>query len=102
MFKFAIGHIYVKETESSHQNDKTKHAKNIFQMVKKALVKNLKKNQWMDKKTKSKAVEKSKLIEGLIGYPDLVMDKVSQRKGFTITTYLIKTKSISNVLAVCA
>jgi len=80
MFKFAIGHIYVKETESSHQNDKTKHAKNIFQMVKKALVKNLKKNQWMDKKTKSKAVEKSKLIEGLIGYPDLVMDKAKLTK----------------------
>jgi len=80
MFKFAVGHIYVKETESHDQNHKTKNAKNIFQMVKKSLVANLKKNPWMDKKTKAKAVEKSKLIEGLIGYPDLVMDKVKLNK----------------------
>ena len=76
MFKFAVGHIYVKETESHHQNDKAKNAKKIFRTVKKALVANLKRNPWMDKKTKKKAVEKSKLIEGLIGYPDLVMDTV--------------------------
>ena len=76
MFKFAVGHIYVKETESDHQDDKTENVKKIFQTVKKALVANLEKNPWMDKETKARAVEKSKLIEGLIGYPDLVMDKV--------------------------
>ena len=75
MFKFAVGHIYVKETES-HQEDKTENVEKIFETVKKALVANLERNPWMDKETKAKAVEKSKLIEGLIGYPDLVLDMV--------------------------
>ena len=68
--------MYVKETESDDHDKIVKNVKRIFHTIKKALVKNLEQNPWMDKATKSKAVEKSKLIKGLIGYPDLVTDKV--------------------------
>merc|ERR1719400_960365 len=53
---------------------------NIINKIQKSLEAQISNNIWMDAKTKTKAIEKSKLIRFLVGYPDTVLDKTKLTK----------------------
>ena len=53
-----------------------KSVKSIISIIKSALEDMIKQSSWMDDVTKDKAINKSKLIKPMVGFPDIVLDKV--------------------------
>merc|ERR1719400_103246 len=75
-FKYALGHIYVKEKElEGKTTEDIEDVLEIISKIQKSLEDRLSNTTWMDADTKGKASAKSKLIRSLVGYPDTVLDQ---------------------------
>ena len=65
-FKYALGHIYVKEKElEGKTRDDIEDVLNIISKIQKSLEDKISHTTWMDADTKRKASQKSKLIRSL-------------------------------------
>ena len=65
-FKYALGHIYVKEKEMQGKTkDDIEDVLNIISKIQESLEDKISNNTWMDADTKRKAIRKSKLIRSL-------------------------------------
>ena len=65
-FKYALGHIYVKEKEMQGKTkDDIEDVLNIISKIQESLEDKISINTWMDADTKKKASQKSKLIRSL-------------------------------------
>ena len=65
-FKYALGHIYVKEKEGEQNaEDDIKDVINIISNIQRSLEQQISNNNWMDDETKRAAIDKSKLIRSL-------------------------------------
>ena len=65
-FKYALGHIYVKEKElEGKTKDDIEDVLNIISKIQESLEAKISNNTWMDAETKRKATMKSKLIRSL-------------------------------------
>ena len=65
-FKYALGHIYVKEKEMQGKTkDDIEDVLNIISKIQESLEAKINNNIWMDAETKRKATMKSKLIRSL-------------------------------------
>ena len=65
-FKYALGHIYVKEMETKGKTkDDIEDVLKIISQIQQSLEERISSNNWMDAETKRKATKKSELIRSL-------------------------------------
>ena len=76
-FKYAVGHIYVSEVQPAEDSQQAvARVKDMIGKIRSSLEQLIQDTPWMDADTKRRAIEKSSLIEPMVGYSDTVMDLV--------------------------
>ncbi|RXG68308.1 Membrane metallo-endopeptidase-like 1 [Armadillidium vulgare] len=69
---YAVGSLYVRHFFNEDAKAK---AEEMVYYIRKAFDRNLETVDWMDEKTKARAIKKAKAIKSLIGYPKEIMDE---------------------------
>ena len=84
-FKYALGHIYVKEMETKGKTkDDIEDVLKIISQIQQSLENRISNNNWMDAETKRKATKKSELIRSLGIMKSLERQFFKQTSVFTV------------------
>ncbi|CAF3818094.1 unnamed protein product [Rotaria magnacalcarata] len=92
---FAVSRLYVQQ----YFNDIARNqSKEIIKNIRSSMMMMLQKATWMDDKSKTKAIEKAKVIYENIGYPDYIASDNTTQLELMYAEYIFNTSYISNVL----